>query len=157
MSSRNRRMRISLITVILVVAVFVLAPVTGLVSLSYLHIIEDKPLNSPITVAHIDGHRLILQDGRTMEVEDWVEGRGTITETLSQSDFQVDLEALGDGGYAVWARQDGWICGTGWTQPIRIPIFRVTAYRNRRQPIGFAKETEGQQEPQRDAENVDTH
>jgi len=142
-------MRVALIAVILAVALFGFAWATGVISLRYRQIIEDEPLKSPVKVVDIDGDRLILEDARTMEFENWMAAKGTIAETLSQSNFQVDLEPFRDGTYAVWARQDGWICGTGWQQPIVIPIFKVTEYRDRRQPVGRAREIDRRQEVQR--------
>jgi len=152
MSSR-KGMWAALIMGMVVVALFVTAWAVGLIGFHYPYIIDDEPLHSPIKVVRIDGRHVLLQDDRTIEFENWMEGRATISEALSQSDFQIDLEPDSNGAYIVWGRQAGWICGTPWTQPIRIPLFKDTVYRNRRQCIGRAKEIEGQPEDQRNEAN----
>ena len=43
-----------------------------------------------------------------------------------------DIRETGNGDVQVFGRTDGWICGTPWAQPIRIPVFRDTVYRNRK-------------------------
>ena len=40
---------------------------------------------------------------------------------------------------AISARQDGWVCGTPWAQPIVIPIFPVVVYRNRRELVALGR------------------
>ena len=144
MADRMTKTRVTLIAVILVVALFVIACVIGLIGFHYPHVIEDEPLKFPIKVVQIEGHDLVLEDGRRMALDDWTEDRGTISEVLAQSDFQIDVEPLVGETYAVWARQDGWICGTPWAQPIRIPIFKDTVYCNRRQPVGIARGTDAE-------------
>lgn len=84
-------------------------------------------------VLHVESNRLFLADGRVIEAD--VDSEQEITDQLAQSDFLIDVEQGQDGFVGIYARQDGWICGTPWTQPILIPVFRDTVYRNRRELI----------------------
>ena len=114
---------------------FFLASFMGVVGFHYPHVIQDQPLNSPIKVIRIDGNRLILQDKRVIEVEDY--SNQDLTNQLAQSDFMIEIENGAANFVGVYARQNGWICGTPWAQPIRIPMFRDTVYRNRRELISW--------------------
>ena len=120
------------------IVLFVLAWLVGVVGFHYAHVIENEPLIAPVEVTNVDGNRLVLADGRALEVDAFP---GQLTDLLSQSDFMIDLETEGEDAVLIYARQDGWICGTRWAQPIRIPIFRDTVYKNRRQLIAHGRIT----------------
>lgn len=108
----------------------------GIVGFHYPHVVEDEPLNAPIKVNGIEGHRLYLSDTRVVALR--TASEETLRETLSESDFYVEID--GEGSLVtIHARKDGWVCGTPWTQPIRIPLFSETVYRNRRELIGFGE------------------
>lgn len=112
------------------------ASVTGIVGFRYPHVLEDEPLRDSIKVFRIEGNEIHLADSRVVVVGTAVEDelRGAVAE----SELFVDVEV--DRAFAtVYARQDGWVCGTPWAQPIRIPVFRDTVYRNRRQVIAFGE------------------
>jgi len=55
----------------------------------------------------------------------------------------IDVEEHDNGFVEVYGRQNGWICGTPWVQPIRIPIIRDTVYKNRRELIAIGKLKKG--------------
>lgn len=111
----------------------VIAAALGMVGFHYPHVVQDQPLNDPVAVLDVESNRLFLADGRVIEAD--VDSEQDITNQLAQSDFMIDVEQGQDGFVGIYARQDGWICGTPWAQPILIPAFRDTVYRNRRELI----------------------
>jgi hypothetical protein len=130
-----KRMR-ALVTCLAVFALLVAGgSALGLVGFHYPRVVQNEPLRNPQTVVHLDGADLALQSGAVITVEamDSLE----ISNKLSQSAFQIDVESGNDGTVAIYARQNGWVCGTPWAQPIRIPLIRDTVYRNRRHLIAL--------------------
>ena len=107
------------------------------VGLHYPKIVENEPLHEPVKVLNIQGSTIALENGRTL-VLDGIDANN-ISNQLMQSDYYIDLKDEGDGVYFVYARQDGWVCGTPWAQPIRIPLFEDTVYRNKRRLIAFGE------------------
>ena len=126
-------MRIFVYSVGLIFLLLVIAAALGMVGFHYPHVVQDQPLNDPVAVLHVESNRLFLADGRVIEAD--VDSEQEITNRLAQSDFLIDVEQGQDGFVGIYARQDGWICGTPWAQPILIPVFRDTVYRNRRELI----------------------
>lgn len=119
---------------IAVVALFIMASVgTGLVGFHYPKVVLDEPLCNPKAVVRIDGTNIFLHDGTGIAIDSL--GALEISNKLSQSAFEVDVEGAKGETAAIWARQNGWICGTPWAQPIRIPLIGDTVYKNRRQLI----------------------
>jgi hypothetical protein len=149
MAGSMKRRRIVQITFVLVPASLALAWAAHVVDFRCRHIIQGEPLKSPIKVVRVDGHRFVLEDGRTMESKSL--RPGTLSDMLSQSGFQVDLGPCRDGTYHVWARQRGGISNTRWRPAWRIPLFKRTVYVNGRKHIGSAKEVDEPPETQRDA------
>ena len=116
--------------------VLTVASLSGVIGLRYPRVIENEPLDNPIKVLRVDGSRLHLSDSRIIETKGpTVE---SLAKAISESDFYVDVEGSGS-LITVHARQDGWICGTPWAQPIRVPIFPDTVYRNRRELIAVGE------------------
>jgi hypothetical protein len=107
----------------------------GFIGFCYPHIIEDQPLEYPVKVSQIQGMRLVLEDGRCLEVQN-NDGLG---DKLIQADYLIQVESYPDGEVFVHARQEGWICGRPWAQPIRIPLIPQTTYRNRIKVIASGK------------------
>jgi hypothetical protein len=134
-------------TAILVVAVLLIfcASMIGMVGFHYPHVIQDEPLQNPQKVLRVEGPNIFLESGAIIAL-DHVDA-SSISNKLDQSAFRVDIEGAKGGPLAIWARQDGWICGTPWAQPIRIPLIRDTIYKNRREliAVGSYVESGGQQ------------
>ena len=149
MAGSMKRRRTVQITFILVPVSLALAWAVHVGDFRYRRFIQDEPLKSPVKVVRVDGHRFVLEDGRTMEFKS--RRPGTLSDMLSQSGFQIDLGPFRDGTYYVWARQDGGIPHVRWRPALRIPLFKRTVYVNRREHIGFANEVDEQRETQRDA------
>jgi hypothetical protein len=126
-------MRVAIFSLAVVALLVIAAVGTGLVGFHYPKVVVDEPLQNPQKVTRIDGTNIFLQDGRVIAIgsADSLE----ISNRLSQSSFQIDLERTKGETAVIWARQNGWICGTSWAQPIRIPVIRDTVYKNRRQLI----------------------
>jgi hypothetical protein len=111
----------------------VCALMMGMAGVHYPRIIRDEPLQHPQTVVRIEGTNLVLESGAIIAF-DGIEA-ASISNKLQQSEFAVDIDGAQGEALAIWARQDGWVCGTPWAQPIRIPLIRDTTYKNRRQMI----------------------
>ena len=127
----------------LLLLLLVIATALGMVGFRYPYVVQDQPLNNPVKVLCVESNRLHLADSRVVEVDP--HSKQDITNQLAQSDFMIDVEDGADDEVVIYARQNGWICGTPWAQPIRIPIFRDTVYRNRRELITVGKIIIGEQ------------
>ena len=134
-------MKYLLYTIIGCVLIFILGILSGLIGIHYPHVVENQPLESPIKVVRIDGQNLTLSDGRVIIIDEET-GRNWRA-VLSESDNMIDVEEHDDGLVEVYGRQNGWICGNPWVQPIRIPIIRDTVYKNRRELIAIGKLKKG--------------
>jgi hypothetical protein len=128
-------MRAALTCLAIVVLLAAGGSALGLVGFHYPRVVQNEPLRNPQTVVRLDGIDLGLQSGAIIRVEAMESLE--ISNKLSQSAFEIDVESGKDETVAIYARLNGWVCGTPWAQPIRIPLIRDTVYRNRRQLIGF--------------------
>lgn len=127
-------MRFFLALLILTALILLGGLLTGVVGFHYAGIIQNEPLKNPQKVLSIRGDEIVLQGGSVIRIDD--ADISQISNKLSQAAFEVDLEG-GDHGNAVgiYGRQNGWVCGTPWAKPIRIPLIRDRVYKNRRQLI----------------------
>jgi len=124
-------MRVALYILAGVLVLLALGTAFGMVGFHYPKVIQNEPLQNPQKVTRIEGSNLILQSGAMVRIED-MDSFG-MSNRLAQSQFEIELDGGSNGGpVTVWARQNGWICGTPWAQPIRIPVFLDTVYRNRK-------------------------
>ncbi|WP_146534829.1 hypothetical protein [Rubripirellula reticaptiva] len=123
-------------TVATALLVLIVASLVGVVGFHYPNVIENEPLNDPIKVLRVEGNHLHLADSRIIEIQNASDE--ALTKAIAESDFLVDVEGSGS-LVTVHARQDGWVCGTPWAQPIRIPLFADTVYRNRRDLIAIGE------------------
>jgi hypothetical protein len=124
--------------VVLVVVIFmpVAAWALGIVGIHYAVVVRDQPLVHPVRVVRVEGSVLKLADGQVIAIDGSDAER--LNKQLGQSGYEIDVE--GDGSaVSVYARQDGWICGTRWAQPIRVPLIADTVYMNRREIIAVGK------------------
>jgi hypothetical protein len=94
--------------------------------------LKDEPLNNPQKVVYIEGTNVTLESGKSVGINFFRDS--DLSNVLAQSGFEIDLEPDGK-MVAVYARQDGWVCGTPWAQPIRIPLIEDTVYKNRRELV----------------------
>ncbi|MEM6474320.1 MAG: hypothetical protein AAF802_32600 [Planctomycetota bacterium] len=118
------------------VGVSVLAYLFGIVGFHYPHIIVDEPFKNPTEVIGVVDEHLYLSDLRVIKLH--ANSHEPLAEVLSQSDYLVDVIGL-EPYVRLYARKNGEICGTSWTQSIRIPLFPETVYRNRREMIGYGE------------------
>jgi hypothetical protein len=140
-------MKITAYILIIALLLILCAASCGLVGFHYPTVIQDEPLRDPQKIARVEGTNLFLQNGSVIAI-DWIKAT-EISNELRQSSFEVDLEGAKGEPVAIIARQDGWICGTPWAQPIRIPLIRDTVYKNRRELIAMGEYV--QPNSQRDA------
>jgi hypothetical protein len=92
-------------------------------------VINDQPIPSGVQITAIDKSVFTLSDGSRYLI-DLSKIREDGKERLSVGDT-VRMEEVHPGYFRVHALVNGWLCGTGWSQPIIIPIIRDTAYKNR--------------------------
>jgi len=135
-----RKMRVCSYILVSLVVLFLCLKLR-LVGISYPEIVENQPLESPIRVIRIEGNNVELADGRTLSLND--PSHESWSDVLAQSENMIDVEEFDSDFVAVYARQDGWVCGTPWAQPIRIPLIRDTVYKNRRELVGIGKVSKG--------------
>jgi hypothetical protein len=117
-----------------------------LVGFHYPVVVQNQPLLHPIKVSLFQGTNLLLQDGDVIALD--VAEASDISNTLSQSAFEVDIEGDRSGRAAIYGRRNGWICGTPWAQPIRIPLIRDIVYKNRRELIAVGDYVSSNDQPQ---------
>jgi hypothetical protein len=108
---------------------------SGLIGFHYPRVIENEPLKDPHKVVRFEGTNLFLEDGAMIALGPF--GSERLGDQLKKANFEIDIERDADGSCSVLSRQPGWICGTPWTQPIRIPLIADTVYRNRRELIAI--------------------
>ncbi len=129
------RKRVKIIATILIVGALLVvsASMIGLIGFHYPDVVQDEPLRNPQKVVRVEGTNIHLESGAIVALDglDTLE----ISNKLKQSAFEIDIEGTNKEPVAIWARQDGWVCGTPWAQPIRIPLIRDTTYKNRRELI----------------------
>jgi hypothetical protein len=117
----------------------------GLVGFHYPQVIQNEPLRNPQVVVRLDGTNIVLKSGAVIRVEDM--STQEISNKLSQSAFEIDVERGKYGTVGIIARQNGWVCGTPWAQPIRIPLIRDIVYKNRRELIAVGSYGPSQSQP----------
>ncbi|MES2923598.1 MAG: hypothetical protein V4819_18730 [Verrucomicrobiota bacterium] len=120
----------------IVLAVIATGIFTGFIGIRYPRVVENQPLRSPVRVVAVDGSRITLGDGVVVELDD-SPMKGTWSSTMSDTHHWIDVESSGGDEVLIFGNRKGWICGTPWAQPIRIPLIPVDVYRNRREVIGF--------------------
>ncbi len=118
----------------------------GLVGFHYPYVILNEPLRSPQKVLRVEGGNIILENGQVIALDERY--ASDINSKLIQSGFEIDIHGSKGEPVAIFARQNGWVCGTPWAQMIRIPLIRDTTYKNRRQlvAVGTYVESGGQQD-----------
>ena len=136
----------SLAAILIIAAVFILCAANfGIVGFHYPMVIQDEPLRNPQKVVRMEGTNIFLQNGAVIEIES--SDAAEISNKLHQSAFNIDIEGTKGEPLAIFARQDGWICGTPWVQPIRIPLIRDNVYKNRRKLIAIGSYVESNGQP----------
>ncbi len=126
----------------LVVAALLLAggSFLGVVGFHYPRVIQNEPLKNPQKVVSVHGTDIVLERGAVISIHP-VTGVDTteasqISNLLNQTAFEIEVEDRG-GPIAIYGRQNGWICGTPWAQPVRIPLIPDQVYKNRKRLIGL--------------------
>lgn len=134
-------MRKILCTLAFALLLLVTASFTGLVGFRYPTVVEDEPLLAPSKVLFIDGDEIHLTDSRVIRIRST--SAQSLREAIAESDFSIDVSGCGD-LVVIYARQDGWICGTPWAQPICIPLIPETVYQNRRELLAIGELTKAE-------------
>ncbi len=110
----------------------------GIITFHYPEVIQDEPLVNPVHIAKIEKDRLFLKNGSVLRLRDEPPEDGWAA-VFQQSALQIDVEYLNETSAIIYARQDGWICGTPWAALIRIPLIPDLVYKNRRELITTAE------------------
>lgn len=117
------------IAALCLLALAILAVQTGFVNAHYARRVNNQPLSSPVTIERIDGSRIQLRDGRSIELFD-----GPLSDRWSSllkagDEIEVD-DADGDEDFPIYAKESIFVCGG--TSPFRIPLIPHNVNRYRR-------------------------
>ncbi len=131
-------------TVVSVLSIFAvvlaLGWAAGLVEFTYLNIVPNEPLQHPSKVQVIDGTNMVLQSGEMISF--WPsrssdrsndELYSEISNQVSRSDFQIDIETNKAGNLDIFVRRHRKFRDT--VPPFVIPVVRETAGRERREMV----------------------
>jgi len=118
----------------------------GLVGFRYPHIVQRDPLLHPCKIRDLQGTNMVLADGRVIAFQATYPSE--LSNELSQSEFEVDVEPRGSSGAAIYVRHKTMICGTPWAQPIVIPVIRDTVYKQHREMIALGTYVTTNSQPQ---------
>ena len=129
-------MKNSAAILLLICVVLGLGAFMGLIGFHYPRVIENQPLSNPIAISNVEGLAVSLTDGRILELESY-DYNGSENHLLAKGTM-IEIEEISDGEVVIWGNKPGWICGTPWAQPIRIPLLADDVYRNRREMLSFA-------------------
>lgn len=114
----------------------------GLVEFTYLNVVQNEPLQHPRKVEVIDGTNMVLENGEMVSF--WPsdssdrskeELYSEISNLVSRSDFQVDIETNKAGSLAILVRRHRKFRDT--VPPFVIPLVRETVGRQRRGVVAF--------------------
>lgn len=75
-----------------VLVILIVASWLRIIQFHYPRAVENDPLLFPVKVQSVSGNTLVLEDGRTLQVETYDE---PLDQIIQQSDFQVDVESDG--------------------------------------------------------------
>lgn len=129
-------MKKAAIILLVLIGLTIVGVLTGLVGIRYPRVIENQPLNDPIAISEVDGSTVTLADGRILELE-WPDDDGSDGGLISPG-AMIDIEESAYGEVIIWGVKPGWVCGTPWARPLRIPLIADDVYKNRREMIALA-------------------
>jgi hypothetical protein len=113
-----------------------LAHSTRIIGFHYPEVINDQPFVDGVKITGVDGLRITLENNTVIQLEN---GALPKYEKIQMSvGDMVKLDTDDNQSYLVYARKNGWICGTPWNAQFTIPIIKDRVYRNRIQYIGSA-------------------
>ncbi len=112
----------------------VVGVLSGFVNIRYARMIDNPVLANPVKIDRVDGGRILLSDGRAVELED-----GPLRDRWSGllkagSEIEIDTSD-GDDDFPMWASEPRFVCGG--TAAIRIPLIPHDVDGNRRSLIGI--------------------
>ena len=116
-----------------IVALLSLGVFTGAVSIRYARMIDNPVLSHPVAVARVVENRIILKDGRVIELEDR-RPLDSSWDELRESGGEIEVDAE-DGDLTVWGKKRRFVCGG--TAAFRIPLIPRNVNANRRVLVGF--------------------
>jgi len=124
--------------VLIIVSVLAFAYHFSLVRFRYPVMVEGDPLKAPVKVVGISGNQITLEDGRVLALD--ISPQENISNELSQTDFIIEVEELNERNVVIFANRERYgYCGTPYTAPICIPIFRDRIPDRRREIIAIGK------------------
>lgn len=107
---------------------------SGFVNIRYARMIDNPALSNPIKIDRVDGARILLSDGRGIELDE-----GPLNDRWSRllkpgSEIEIDTSD-GDDYFPMWGSEPRFVCGG--TAAFRIPLIPHDVNGNRRSLIGF--------------------
>jgi hypothetical protein len=131
------------IAALCVIALAILGVRSGLVRIRYARMIDNHVLSNPVKVDRVDGSRILLSDGRAIELDD-----GPLDDRWSRllkagSEIEIDTSDGAD-YFPMWGNEPRFVCGG--TAAFRIPLIPYDVAGNRRSLIGFGSFSEESKE-----------
>ncbi len=122
------------IAALCVIALAIVGVRSGLVRIHYARMVDNHVLSNPLKVDRVDGRRILLSDGRAVELDD-----GPLDDRWSRllkagSEIEIDTSE-GDDCFLIWGNEPRFVCGG--TAAFRIPLVPYDVDGNRRSLIGF--------------------
>jgi hypothetical protein len=113
----------------------------GWVEFTYLNIVPNEPLLHPRKARELQGTNMVMQDGQIIALwpkypseRSTEEIYGDISNQLSRSDFQVDVDSK-DGQLEIYVRKHRKF--RDYAPPFTIPLIRQTVGKNRRELLAY--------------------
>lgn len=111
----------------------------GVVRIHYARMIDNHVLSNAIKVDRVDGNRILLSDGRAIELDD-----GPLDDQrrrLFEAGSEIEIDTSdGNVSFPMWGREPRLVCGG--TAAFRIPLIPYDVDGNRRSLIGFGNFSE---------------
>jgi hypothetical protein len=122
------------IAALCMIALVIVGVQSGLVRIRYARMIDNQVLANPVKIDRVDGGRILLSDGRVIDLDD-----GPLDERWSRvlkegSEIEIDTSD-GDDYFPMWGNEPRFVCGG--TAAFRIPLIPYDVNGNRRSLIGF--------------------
>lgn len=138
----SARVKIPTICLAALVLVIAICWAAGLVEFSYVHVVPNEPLHQPRKVQRLDGTNMVIEGGEIIGLRPKYSSERSdheilsdISNLVSRSDFQVDVEQRGGGTLEVFVRRPSKF--RDCLPPVTLPLIRETVPRYRREAVAF--------------------
>ena len=135
------------------IALVIVGVQSGLVRIRYARMIDNQVLASPVKIDRVDRGRILLSDGRAINLDDGPLDEGWSRLLKAGSEIEIDTSD-GVDYFPMWGNEPRFVCGG--TAAFRIPLIPYDVDGNRRSLIGFGTFSEEPKEAEQ-AVHGNTH